>query len=222
MITDLLSRIPEGFLRKSGSVFYSGREAFQTIGDLYILGINPGGCPVTQGDETLESHCRKVLDSPRNWSAYRDESWRGATPGQSGMQPRVLHMLKEVGRDPGKVPASNVVFLRSKRESDISRGFNVLADQCWLLHQEVLDRLAPRVIVCFGRTSGDYVRSQLSAKTQIDEFVERNNRRWTSRTYSGIYNSRAVKIVVLTHPSIADWTAPSSDPSILVKRALKS
>lgn len=218
MIEDLTQFIPDDLLEESGSVFYSGRNAFRSTFPLYILGLNPGGSPERQASETIAWHTNKVLEIvPDDWSAYRDESWCGAMPGTYRMQPRVLHLMNQLGMSAGDVPASNVVFLRSQRERAIKTEFQALADSCWQFHQAAIEQLQPRVILCFGRTAGKYVRDRLRAHQQVGEFVEANNRKWRSRSYR---NPSGVAIVVATHPSIADWTAPATDPSPLVMELL--
>jgi hypothetical protein len=218
MIRELADLIPASLLDVSGSVFYSGRNAFRDTSPLYMLGVNPGGSPDIQAHETIAWHTSKVIErEPDDWSAYRDESWKGAVPGRSGMQPRVLHLLNRVGLSPGSVPASNVVFARSRRESQFSGSLETMAGACWPFHRSVIERLEPRVILCFGGTAGEYVRRQLSANTLIREFVETNNRRWRSCLFR---NSSGTAVVVATHPSIANWAAPNTDPSGLVEEAL--
>jgi uracil-DNA glycosylase len=108
--------------------------------------------------------------------------------------------------------------VRSAREKDINKRFQQLAELCWPFHQAVIERLDVRVVLCFGRRSGSLVRERLSANTPVDRFVENNNRRWTSTSYK---NSNGIAVVVATHPSIADWTTPATDPSLLVKRMLE-
>lgn len=219
MIEDFKALIPHRLLNKSGSVFYSGRNAFSTPSKLYILGLNPGGDPSDPRSDTVDQHTIRVLTkAPDDWSAYRDDSWAGHAPGSYKMQPRVLHLLKEVGLSPGEVPASNIIFLRSRREANISKNVEELKTTCWPFHKTVIEKLQPSVILCFGRTSGRWVCNQLDAHEQVDEFVEKNARRWRSRSYK---NERGVRVVIATHPSIADWTSPDTDPSALVKRALQ-
>ena len=218
MIEDFANEIPEELRDCSGSVFYSGRNAFRTESPLYMLGVNPGGCPKLQADETIRIHTRKVMDDESDdWSAYRNESWRNAKPGTSGMQPRILHLLKQLEYAPGDVPASNVVFVRSRREADVKSTYTTLAEVCWPFHRAVIEQLQPKVILCFGRTPGDFVRRKLRANRLVGEFVEDNNRRWRNRAFRG---ESGPVVVVATHPSIADWTASATDPSSLVKRAL--
>jgi hypothetical protein len=218
MIEEIAKYIPTQLRNLSGSVFYSGRNAFRSMAPLYVLGLNPGGDPEARPNETVAWHTNKVLEAvPNDWSAYRDESWRQAPPGTSGMQPRVLHMFRQLGLAAGDVPASNVVFVRSKREAALKGKFLELADACWAFHEMALDLLKPRAILCFGGTAGAYVRNRLGAVRKVQEFVETNNRRWRTTCFASRNGSF---VVVATHPSIADWTAPSSDPSGLVKRAL--
>ena len=116
MIRKFAKLIPKDLLNESGSVFYSGSLAWRAATPLYVLGVNPGGSPDSQATETVAWHTDKVIRmEPDNWSAYRDESWKGAPPGTWGMQPRVLHMMNALGMDPGQIPASNLIFVRSQR-----------------------------------------------------------------------------------------------------------
>ena len=82
MIDDLYRYVPEALFGEYGRVFYSGRDAFNNPSRVYLLGLNPGGSPLDQAQETVSSHSIHVLQDERhNWSAFRDESWLGARPG---------------------------------------------------------------------------------------------------------------------------------------------
>ena len=192
-IDHLVSLIPKTLVHESGKVFYSGRIAFSGKAPLYILGLNPGGNPEEQALETVENHTRQVLtEFPDNWSAYRDEIWKGASPGSYGMAPRILHLLQELGLDPGVVPSSNLIFVRSRREKQIKKRLTTLADLCWPFHAQVLTALSPRVILCLGSAAGKYVRKKLGANRLIAEFVEQNKRRWKSQLFSAPSGFRVV------------------------------
>ena len=221
MIKKFSELVPKQLLDKHGFVFFSGRHAFSARSDLYILGANPGGSPDDEPDATLSKHIDQVLhDKPGNWSAYRDDSWYGRAPGKSQMQRRMLHLFNELGLDPGKVPCSEVVFLRSKDLSRLSGNFNQLADECWPLHQAVIEHLSVRVVACLGKPAGNWVRNKLGAHTLLDEFKDTKpgyTRGWKSETH---VNSDGMVVVRLAHPSRAIWTDPLSDPTILVKHAL--
>ncbi|WP_149814636.1 hypothetical protein [Serinicoccus marinus] len=81
----------------------------------------------------------------------------------------------------------------------------------------MVDSLDVDVIVCLGKKTGAYVRRRLDAHEQIDQFVEQNNRGWTSHTHLG---RDGLKVVSVTHPSRVDWRNPAADVSPLVARAL--
>jgi hypothetical protein len=217
MIEDFIGLIPSSLHSCSGKVFYSGRLAFNSNSDLYLLGLNPGGSPEALALETLAGHSKMVLNRlPDNWSAYRDESWEGTPPGTYRMQPRVLHMLNCLGLDAGLVPASNLIFVRSEREAQLADS-EKLAMSCWQFHKAVIERLGVKVVVCFGATAGSWVCRQLNVTSCVDSFVEQNQRRWTSRTFK---NPSGVAVIVATHPSIADWTNANTDPTPLVRKVL--
>ena len=218
MIDDLFRSVPTDLLNESGTVFYSGRDAFSNPSRLYLLGLNPGGSPSEQAGETLAWHSHRVLhEEPANWSAYHDESWQGASPGTWGMQPRVLHALRRLGLDPGRVPSSNLIFVRSPRAIDLKGRKPELADACWAFHERVIDTLKINVILCFGRTSGDYVRKKLGADELVETFVEKNARRWKSQSFR---NTSGTGVVIATHPSIAAWNTSAADPTHLVEHLL--
>lgn len=210
----LLSLIPETLKGVSGSVFYSGREAFEGKKPLYILGLNPGGSPILQEYQTLEYHTHKNLNKS-NWSEYRDESWDGNEPGTNRLQPRLLHLLKKLDLNPAIIPSSNIVFVRTRREKELSKNFAELANLCWPFHEYVIESQAINNILCFGKTAGNFVREKLEAHFFVDQFVEQNKRKWKTQIYSNI---EGIKVIVATHPSIADWCNPNTDPSDLIKR----
>ena len=220
MIDEFRVLIPDSVLSASGAVFYSGRAAFSTPSPLYILGLNPGGSPLLQADDTVRKHTDMVLnEKPNHWSEYQDETWLdGHERGASGMQPRVVHLLKRLGFDPQNTPASNVVFVRSALERDIVSRFSKIAEDCWPFHQAVIERLGVRVVLCFGQRAGNWVCSQLNATNLVDNFVEKNKRHWQSRAYR---TANGITVVVATHPSRADWANPLTDPTGLVRRMMQ-
>ncbi len=223
MIKRFASKIDPKIARRSGKVFYSGRDAYKKANDLYLIGFNPGGSPAEHSQETVQSHTIDVLNKfSARWSAYCDEGWPTDSPnpnppGTYGMQPRVLHMLRRLGRDPRTTPSSNLIFVRSRRGADLDER-QKLEDICWPFHQEVIRVLRPRVIVCFGKKSGKSIRGRLSANQYAGQFVENNDRRWTSEAH---LSDEGIAVVTVTHPSIADWTKSVTDPTPLVQQMLE-
>lgn len=213
------SLVPTDLLQLSGAVFYSGRDAFTGTSPLYLLGLNPGGDPATHQEHTVEAHLRASASQPSNYSSYRDESWESGRPaGTWSMQPQVLHLCARLGLDPGEVPASNLVFVRSAREATMPLGLmDEYADLCWPFHAAVIETLRVRVVVCFGKSAGAKVRARLGAHTEIGHFKETNNRGWSSNAHGA---PRGIRVVTVTHPSIADWRNPAADVSDLVAAAL--
>lgn len=220
MIDEFVKLIPEELMNMSGAAFYSGRNAFQGQKDLYILGFNPGGSDINLRT-TVIKHTDKVLAiTTPNWSEYKDESWGENRPaGTHGLQPRILHLLKELNISPYDVPSSNVCFVRSKVIKDFTKKQrNLYLELCWLFHYKVIQELRIKVILCFGKAAGSFVCKKLNANTHVDTFIELNKRKWESTVYK---NDRGQIVIVATHPSRADWTNPDSDPSGLVKKHLE-
>ena len=220
LLAEVIGYVPEHLRGRPGALLYTGRDALTDPAPIYLLGVNPGGDPVIE-PQTVVEHATKVLTlEPSDFSAYRDERWGGGAmaPGAHKMQRNVLHLMRKLDLEPGKVPASNLVFIRSSREADIDRRqMQRLAEECWPLHNALIERLGTRAIVCFGSTAAEFVRRKLGANTQIGEFTEKNNRRWTSRAFR---NADGIVVVQVTHPSIASWLNPASDVSPLVASAV--
>lgn len=216
-ISDALGSIGMGIRARSGSVFYSGRSAFAAEAPLYILGLNPGGKPERQAAETVEADLEQFGSQSPDWSAYADEEWEGRPAGTCGMQPRVLHMLARLNLDPRRVPASNVVFVRSRNEKALQAEKSSLLNACWPVHAAVIDTLRVRTILCFGGTAGRWTRERVDAHELVDSYSETNLRGWTSVAHRAP-DGRVV--VTVTHPSRADWSNPEADPSPLVARML--
>ena len=219
MIEDFARLIPESQTALSGKVFYSGRLAFERQANLYIVGANPGGDPGSHSYQTVESHTQWILTqhSEHNWSAYRDESWSGRSPGTAGMQPRVLHLFRKLGLDPGEVPASNLVFVRSTEMATYPGNYDKAANDCWPFHRAIIRRLGVRAVVCLGQDAGNSMRMRLNTNQRLDTYIEENDRRWESNCY---VNRSGLQVVTLSHPSRAAWTNPDSDPTHLVVDAL--
>jgi hypothetical protein len=118
------------------------------------------------------------------------------------------------------VPASNVVFSRSRRLEHLNGDYAQLADLCWPFHKAVIETLRPKGIICFGADAAKQVARRLGAAKFLSQFQETYpNRSWTSRVWQ---NPSELLVIELTHPSSADWTCPSADPSPMVKAALET
>lgn len=209
IIDDLAALIPDELMDVPGHAFYTGAAGFSGQRPLYLLGLNPGG----DGPETVRQQFEQLKAGRTDYSAYVTHAWKPPTR----IDRNVLHLLRFLSLRPTEVPASCLVFGRTRSESEIAGDFERLAALCWPFHEAVISRLGVEVVVCFGKTAGEFVRRQVGAGEQIDQFVERNNRGWTSVTHRG---PGGLKVVTVTHPSRADWRNPAADVSPLVARAL--
>jgi hypothetical protein len=223
LFDELLRLVPEVLHQEPGEVFYSGATSFEQPSLIYLLGFNPGGDP----SKAELSHYTIAADLQasrelrrRDWTAFNDD-WRDFGPGAVAFQRRVRHLIAACKiADPCKVPASNAIFVRSTRiETLDGRRTKALLRDCWVVHEKVISALGVRVVVCFGQAAGQWVRAQVGANDQaeIDSFAEENERRWRSTTHQC---GDGIQVVTLTHPSVADWTNPRTDPAGLVVRAL--
>ena len=221
MIDKFAKLVPQGLKSDSGLVFYSGWSAFSKPSPIYLLGANPGGAPEQAEEEFISTHIQQVIDQKADqWSShslYLDSDWDGKGVGKDRMQRRIAHMFTALNLDARNIPSSNLIFTRSTRVNTLKTNPSDLANVCWPFHQSVIDTLGPKIIICMGGLSGGFVRHQLSANTLVDAFREDNNRRWTSEAH---LNAQGRVVITLTHPSIADWTNPKTDPTPLVKRIL--
>jgi hypothetical protein len=219
LIHELYGLVPSSLKARSGKVFYSGRAAFRVGAPFYLLGLNPGGAPEAYPDETVESHSLQVLQTlPEHWSAYRDESWAHAAPGTWQMQPRVRHFFRALNIDPASVPASNLVFSRTRDEEALKRELSSLIEACWRFHLRVIERTRATLIVCLGQTCGEAVQDRVGAHHEIDAFEEDNGRKWRSAVFRA---TSGLRVAVLTHPSRVKWQEPKTDPTPLIARALE-
>lgn len=216
-IASALAELPAALLDRSGSVFYTGRSAFASQSDLYVLGLNPGGSPLGQHQETVGQDLADWQALPADWSAYSDESWNAKAPGTHGMQPQMLHMFKRLGLDPRAVPASNVCFVRSAGEAALASEKASLIKDCWPVHAAVISELGISTILCLGGTAGRWVREKIGATQLVDSYRETNDRGWASEAHLA-NDGRAV--VTVTHPGRANWKNPDADPTPLLARVL--
>jgi len=211
--------VPGELMGVSGSVYYSGEIAFGESRPVYLLGLNPGGSPVKQAAETVGRQLQFSSRPERKlWSAYVDEEWLGKPPGTHGMQPRVRYFCDKLGLDPRRTPASNLIFVRSARGADLGGSQRDLIDKCWAFHDAVIRTLNIRMIACFGKIVGQEVRSRLGADLELAAFTEQNQRRWRSTIHA---SERGIYVASLTHPSVAAWNVPATDPTPMVARCLE-
>lgn len=165
-------------LRKSKySVFYT--NPFHTLkeGPIYYLGLNPGGSEGEDYEDETLATLKKKLERTPNWCEFTTESWKHKNqgflpPGQAIFQlntKRVLEfILNRIGISTLNVEnifCTNLYFYRSLNakvlQKYIKGNFLQYHTKC---HNEFLDLVKPRVIVCNGN---DKVFSPFSRLQEI-------------------------------------------------------
>jgi hypothetical protein len=135
-------------LNESGSVVFGSVDAI-TKGDIYTLGLNPGG-------ETNIPISKTLSELPlKNRNFYIDEIWgkrRNPTypKGQHLMQHNYIGLIKAIGYDPAAIFSSNLIFTRSRGQYDSH--FSSRADICWKVHQEFIKIVDPKCFIVFGNS----------------------------------------------------------------------
>jgi hypothetical protein len=146
-IPDIAVRALEGQLDNSGTFLYSSHQTIRP-GEVYFLGLNPGGC----GGPSLRARLDKILSQEEN--LYLDEAWENEAgsymPGQAPLQKRVAWLLGNLGVDPREVFSSNLIFMQSRDASGVSIEH---ANKCWPVHEALLNIVRPRLILTFGNSS---------------------------------------------------------------------
>ncbi|MEW4448737.1 hypothetical protein [Qipengyuania sp. JC766] len=215
----IIYAMPDRILDRSGSIFYSAPAAFEGKREIYILGLNSGGDPAAQQENTIRKHYEEWAERTEAYSSYVDEIWEGSVAGAHGMQPRIRHLAKHLGIDLRLTPSSNVVFVRSATEAKLEAEKKELLDACWPVHQAVIDELGIRSIICLGKTAGWWVRERLGAHKELDSFQETNKRGWWSTAH---LSPEGKVVCTLTHPGRVDWSNPDADPAAMVERVLRN
>ena len=221
MLPELAQTIPQSMLNRPGRALYSGRQAFAGPAPLYIIDYHPGGNP-EQFPETVAEQIDRLLNrEPADWSAHRDESWEVLSPGRPQGE-RLIHLLDQLGLNPGEVPAGLLIFPRWASASQPTAAVkSQWAEECWPFHQAVLDRLGAPVVVCLSSYTSDWVlkkeRQRTGEKPQLLHLPELRGA-WSLSSHA--YQSGDRYILDLAHPSRSDWTSPDLDPTPLLQWAL--
>lgn len=188
------------------SVTQQGRVLFSSTatlkpGPVYFLGLNPGGKPDRINDELgfwpLQEDCQRIAEKPSGWSAYFDERWGGR-----GMflQEQVQWLFKKLEYDLRQTPASNLIFKRSEDEDDLSE-FVSLADQCWPVHEYLLDLIQPSLILAHGCGSVyRYLQSKAPDAASGEEFSAGHGT-WKCRHFCWNRNGRPILVFAVPHLS---------------------
>ena len=184
------------FLDRPGSILYSGHETLKS-GDVYLLGFNPGGA----GGKSLKASIDSMLSNESN--AYLDESWENLSGswgnGEAPLQKRICWVLASLELNPREVCASNLIFIQSRRASDIS--YSLLAELCWPIHEAIISVVQPKLIIAFGNSNVSaygYLHAMLGG---IEEYIPSGHGNWNAKGFQSHMNGKAVYVAGLPHLS---------------------
>lgn len=185
------------FLDHSGSLLYSSVRTLAP-GPIYFLGLNPGGSPQNNADGTLR-HSLAEIRSGRN--AFCDDIW-GDRPGQykRGMAPlqrRVRDIFATLGLDTRSVPATNLVFTRS-RNIRAHNDFRHAISLCKPTHERFIQAIQPRLILTHGCCG--FFKEAFDVRI-LDE-RKAHHARWKARIGTCRVNGKEIGFANLPHLSL--------------------
>ena len=194
-LVEFSRKVLKDYLELPGSILYSSGETLRQ-GNVYLLGFNPGG----EGGDALSKNMDTMLSSTTN--AYTDEEWsndNGAwKAGQAPLQKRVIWLLESLGLKPKEVCASNLIFIRSKKATDVSYS---VADICWPVHEKIISIVQPELIIAIGNSSISpygYLLNRFSGDQVISPSGHGN---WNIKGFKTHILGRRVFILGLPHLS---------------------
>jgi len=120
--------------------------------EIVFLGLNPGGSEESSGHDLL------ATDSG---SAYENESWSGAAPGQSKLQKQVRALFNYLSANPSDVLSGNLVPFRSKNWKCLPNKKLALAfsKRLW---RNILDEAQPSLIIAMSKPTIDAMTAILN------------------------------------------------------------
>ena len=182
-------------LDRKGEVIYSSHESLKK-GDIYLLGLNPGG----EGYITINKHLNDLLSKDTN--SYLDESWTNSVTtwpkGEAPLQKRVHFLLNALGYNTREVCASNLIFVTSKSANEINYG---LAGYCWRFHELLLDIIKPKIVLCFGISDVSSYSFLLSLYEGEESTIKASHGKWKCRAFTTTINGRKTTVVGIPHLS---------------------
>ena len=194
-IPKIANNLLSDHLSKSGGILYSSHETLKP-GPVYLMGFNPGG----SGGAPLADSLESMLSYSGN--AYIDECWNNANgswnAGEAPLQKRIRWLLAKLGLDVTDVCASNLIFFRSQSAQDINFS---LADDCWPVHEAILEVVQPRMILTFGNSDASPYGYLFSRFGGTQETLPSGHGNWKVKGFTCSINGRSTYVAGLPHLS---------------------
>ena len=195
-----------------GEGIYSSHETLRE-GDVYLLGLNPGG----EGHTLLGDFMSKTLTRTDN--SYLDEIWVNGQSskykkGSAPLQKRIQGLLEGLNQNVADVCASNLIFTTSKSSQDSNFNFG-FAGTFWPFHQAVIEIVKPKVIITFGNgklhSPFGFLKSMYCDESNLNTFetipAEHGERQCYG--FKADINGRSTAIIGLPHLS---YYSPNKEP----------
>jgi hypothetical protein len=155
MVTAIQDYVPQfkHILQKhlsiSGKVIYSSAKTVQQ-GDIYFLGINPGGTPHSDEPQNRIEASLNGLNQKTDHD-FLDEACGQKAAGQSPLQKSIQRLFNGLGYDLREVCTSNLVFIRSREVKLLKKELQDLIKDCWPVHEILITEIVkPKVILSYG------------------------------------------------------------------------
>ncbi len=192
-------------LDQSGHVLYSSAATLRR-GPLYIIGHNPGGLPERRGTDTVRTSLEELPQKTIN--NYLDEQWitvrgRMRDAGQAALQRHVVWLLEHLGLSPREVPASNLLFNRSRGVASSSYNENV--ELCWKVHEQILNIVRPHGLIVFGNSGKSPYSFLHSRFGYMPELIHPSGHHtWRCRAFTSPGGLRIIGLPHLSRYDIVD------------------
>jgi hypothetical protein len=184
-------------LTENGSIVFSSVKTISK-GDLYTLGLNPGG----EADIPLERIISELPAKMKN--SYTQEEWENKKKkycmGEHPLQKNFIGLIKAIGYDPSNVFSSNLIFSRSRNQ--YGANFRKNADICWPVHKEFLKLVDPKFLIVFGNSDispFQYILDNYQLKKM--DIIPSGHGKWKCYWYKGIIEGKERHLIGMPHLS---------------------
>lgn len=183
-----------GTLHLPGAVMLSPESTLRQ-GPVLFVGLNPGGDQAS-APATILDNLRACREGKSGW----DEDWNG-TPGDALLQRRFRQVAQVIGSDPLAIPATNVVFTRSR---------NVASHRAWhddrasalAVHRILADTIRPEKLWFMGNPA---LAGDVLVLGEV-EWLDARHKDWTIGHGEAEYAGHRVMFCHTPHLSIWDPT----------------
>ncbi len=188
----------------SGQVLYSGASTLRK-GEVYLLGLNPGGDPNSRTLMTIDQSLADLL-SPDNERREKN-SYMVPWPASNTLRLRIVWLLQSLGFQVPDVAASNLIFPRSKDETTCR--YDCFANTCWAVHERIIDVVRPRVVLTYGSTPYRFLSERFGRTGEVTMLAGHGT--WECRAFDvpGRFHVVGVPHMSLYaidhHPEVVRW-----------------